>query len=176
MPWMWKPVSIAICAAILSASPALTASSAPDVVAVGADHYRGRWLEIARTPMALTDGCVAGYSTYSKGRSPNEVAVEDGCHVGTPAGRLKSIHGTGDILDFATTKARMRVRYPFLITFNYWVLYKAPDQSWFISADPQMKNLWIYARSVPSKSLLRRMVRKAGELGYETRKLEFPPQ
>jgi apolipoprotein D and lipocalin family protein len=37
-----------------------------------------------------------------------------------------------------------------------------------------MKNLWIYARSVPSKSKLAVMVKKAKELGYDTGKLEFP--
>ena len=31
-----------------------------------------------------------------------------------------------------------------------------------------MTDLWIYARTVPSKSKLQRMVRKASELGYRT--------
>jgi apolipoprotein D and lipocalin family protein len=26
--------------------------------------YAGRWYEIGRTPMRLTDGCVAGYTDY----------------------------------------------------------------------------------------------------------------
>ncbi|MCQ4633294.1 lipocalin family protein [Shinella sp. CPCC 100929] len=67
-------------------------------------------------------------------------------------------------------------RYPLLIKFNYWVLYKSPDNSWFISASPSMKELWIYSRAVPSKKRLERMVRKASELGYDVRKLEFPAQ
>jgi apolipoprotein D and lipocalin family protein len=37
-----------------------------------------------------------------------------------------------------------------------------------------MENLWIYARTVPSKAKLAVMVRKAKELGYDTTKLEFP--
>ncbi len=35
------------------------ASAEPKVVKVGRDHYTGTWLEIARTPMKITDGCVA---------------------------------------------------------------------------------------------------------------------
>ncbi|MNL65676.1 Lipocalin-like domain protein [compost metagenome] len=70
----------------------------------------------------------------------------------------------------------MRVRYPLLITFNYWVLYKSPDKNWFISTDPDMTNLWIYARTVPSKAKLNTMVRKASQLGYDVRRLEFPEQ
>ncbi|WP_245442434.1 lipocalin family protein [Rhizobium chutanense] len=148
----------------------------PMVVKVGPDHYQGTWLEIGRRPMSLTNGCVAGYSTYHPGTSQNSILVEDGCRVGTPKGRLRTIKGTGTIVDFGATNAKMRVHYPWFITFNYWVLYKSPDRSWFISANPSMSNLWIYSRTVPSKSELRRMIRKAGELGYDVRKLEFPAQ
>ncbi|MGV4792027.1 lipocalin family protein [Rhizobium sp. F40D2] len=153
-----------------------TAWATPKVVKVERGHYSGTWLEIGRTPMFLTDGCVAGYSTYRPGKSPNEISVEDGCRVETPKGRLKTVRGTGTIQDFGTTRAKMRVRYPFLITFDYWILYKSPDRSWFISANPSMKDLWIYSRNVPSKAKLRRMIRKASQLGYDVRKLEFPPQ
>jgi apolipoprotein D and lipocalin family protein len=157
-------------------SPALSASAEPQPVAVGMDHYRGTWLEIGRRPMWLTDGCVAGYSTYKPGKAPGEIQVEDGCRVGTPGGRLKTVDGDGRILDLGHGNAKMRVRYPFFITFNYWVLYKSPDKAWFISADPKMQNLWIYARAVPSKGKLKVMIRKASQLGYDVRKLEFPAQ
>jgi apolipoprotein D and lipocalin family protein len=126
--------------------------------------------------MFLTDGCVAGYSTYKLNRIAGSVAVEDGCRVGTPMGRLKTVVGDGQIVDFGSTNARMRVKYPFFITFDYWVLYKAPDRSWFISADPRMRNLWIYSRKVPSKTKLGLMIKKAAELGYDVRKLEYPAQ
>jgi apolipoprotein D and lipocalin family protein len=39
-----------------------------------------------------------------------------------------------------------------------------------------MTNLWIYARTVPSKAKLKTMVRKASQLGYDVRRLEFPEQ
>lgn len=163
-------------AALFALATGGTAIAAPNVVKVGLDHYRGTWLEIGRTPMFITDGCVAGYSTYRRDKSTGDIAVEDGCRVGTPKGRLKTVEGNGRIQDPGSSNAKMRVRYGFLITFDYWVLYKSPDKSWFISADPQMSNLWIYSRTVPSKASLRRMVRKASELGYDVRKLEFPAQ
>jgi apolipoprotein D and lipocalin family protein len=150
------------------------ASENPRVAKVGLEHYSGKWLEIGRTPMLLTNGCVAGYSTYSKGKQPNEVAVDDGCRANSPKGPLKTIHGSGLITDFGTTNARMRVRYPLLITFNYWVRYEAPDKSWFISSTPDMSNLWIYARHIPTKRRLEQMVKKAKALGYDVGKLEFP--
>lgn len=169
-----RRLTVIFAACFLGAGLATQAVAEPKVVKVGPDHYRGTWLEIGRTPMFLTDGCVAGYSTYRKGKTPDEVLVEDGCHVDTPTGRLKTVAGTGKIEDFGAANAKMRVRYPLMITFNYWVLYKSPDKSWFISANPSMTDLWIYSRTVPSKTELQRMVRKVGELGYDVRKLEFP--
>jgi apolipoprotein D and lipocalin family protein len=170
-----RRLSLQLIACLFAIGIGSQALAAPDVVKVGPDHYQGTWLEIGRTPMFLTDGCVAGYSTYRKGKTPDAVMVEDGCRVDTPKGRLKTVNGTGKILDFGTTNATMRVRYPLLITFSYRVLYKSQDKSWFISANPSMSDLWIYSRTVPSKAKLARMVRKASELGYDVRKLEFPP-
>ena len=143
---------------------------------VSMDHYSGTWLEIGRRPMMITNNCVAGYTTYTPGKSTGEIAVEDGCHQSTPAGHLKMILGRGILSDAGAGNARLQVRYPFFITFNYWVLYEAPDSSWFISADPGLKNLWIYARTVPSPAQRDIMVAKAEALGYDTRQLEFPAQ
>ncbi len=171
-----KLCGVGVFATMTLSGTAAVVSAEPGVVAVGKEHYRGTWLEIGRTPMWLTDGCVAGYSTYTPGKTAGEINVEDGCRIDTSKGRLKTVTGTGRILDFGESNAKMRVRYPLFVTFNYWVLYKSPDRSWFISADPDMKNLWIYARSVPSRSKLKTMVRKASQLGYDVRKLEFPRQ
>ncbi len=151
------------------------AAAEPDVVDVARSHYSGTWLEIARRPMFITDGCVAGFTTYQAGKTPQEIDVLDGCYEGTPSGKIKTIRGKGRLTDFDTSRAKLRVRYPLFITFDYWVLYTSPDKSWFISADPNMKNLWIYARSAPTKKKLAVMVRKAQSLGYDVSKLEFPP-
>ncbi|WP_157138675.1 lipocalin family protein [Asticcacaulis biprosthecium] len=158
---------------ILSACTTVPEGGGPATAQVPMSHYSGTWLEIARRPMWLTDGCVAGYSTYTAGAG-GAVAVEDGCRKDTPDGKLKTIRGKGTIEDFGSANAKMKVEYPLFITWHYWVLYEAPDNSWFISADPKMKNLWIYARKVPSEAERAVMVSKAQELGYDTTQLEFP--
>lgn len=166
-----------LAAALLSASLGLGAGTAlaePHVARVGLDHYSGTWLEIARTPMWITDGCVAGYTTYRPSASRSVFHIEDGCREGSPKGELKTINGIGKLEDIGGNNAKLTVRYPFFITFKYWVLYEAPDKSWFISADPKMEHLWIYARKAPSKAHLRTMVAKARSLGYDVGKLEFP--
>ena len=163
-------VSLSACATMPTGAALHTADAVP------MSHYSGSWHEIARHPMALTDGCVAGYTTYTPGAGPGKIAIEDGCHDKTPAGKLKSIHADGTLEDAGGANARLTAHYPFFITYKYWVLYEAPDHSWFISATPDMKNLWIYTRDVPSAEALKPMVAKAQSLGYDVRQLEFPAQ
>lgn len=162
--------------ALLTGCATVPVGAASHPPSIDMTHYTGTWLEIGRRPMWITKDCVAGYTTYSPGARPSEIAVEDGCHDKTPDGKLKVIHGRGELLDAGAGNAKLRVHYPFFITFNYWVLYEAPDHSWFISADPKMHNLWIYCRTVPDAAARAVMVQKAKDLGYDVSQLEFPAQ
>lgn len=135
--------------------------------------WSGRWHEVARLPMKITDGCVAGASNYDFS-PPTRVAVRDTCQVGTPQGREKAIEGRGEILD-PGMNAKLRVKYLWgFITWDYWVLDRAEDYSWFISSDPTFDKLFIYTRDVPTPDQLARLTRRAGELGYDVSRLEFP--
>jgi apolipoprotein D and lipocalin family protein len=135
--------------------------------------YAGRWLEIARLPMSLTDGCVAGATNYVV-VNPTRVDVRDTCQVGSPQGREKAIGGRGEILD-PGMNAKLRVRYlAGFITWDYWVLDHAADYSWFISADPSFDKLWIYTREVPDAAERGALVARAAAMGYDVSRLEFP--
>ena len=168
---------IALAAALrLTAAPALAAEApAPAKPVDPARFYTGRWLEIARLPMGLTDGCVAGWTDYTR-RPDGKVAVFDGCQVGVPGGKTRSIKGTGTLQDAGSNNATLKVRYPFFITWTYQVLDRADDYSWFISADPKFEKLWIYTREVPDAETLAMLVARARALGYDTGRLEFPAQ
>jgi apolipoprotein D and lipocalin family protein len=168
-------MKVSILAVVLLMCHSFAALAEPAPIPVDRQHYTGKWLEIGRRPMIITDGCVAGYTIYRPGPTPKEVAVEDGCTEGTPSGELKRITGKGTITNYGDGNGKLRVRYPFLITFDYWVLYKSPDARWFISSDKRFYNLWIYSRDIPSRKELARMVGKAKELGYDVGLLEFPP-
>lgn len=164
----------------LGLSACVTAPSADQVrapqpaKAVDLDRfYSGRWLEIARLPLSLTDGCVAGATNYVV-VNPTRVDVRDTCQVDTPQGREKSIGARGEILD-PGTNAKLRARYfGGLVTWDYWVLDHADDYSWFISADPTFNKLWIYTREVPDADQRQRLVTRAQALGYDVSRLEFP--
>ncbi len=137
--------------------------------------YSGRWHEIGRLPMRITDGCVAGASIYTL-VEPTRVDVRDTCQVDTPQGKERAIGGRGEILD-PGTNAKLRVRYlAGLITWDYWVLDRAEDYSWFISADPTFDRLFIYTRDLPSTAQRDRLVERASALGYDVSRLEFPAQ
>ncbi|MGE3642900.1 MAG: lipocalin family protein [Beijerinckiaceae bacterium] len=139
-----------------------------------ARFYSGTWLEIARRPMFITDGCVAGTTSYRR-RSATSVSVLDACREGGRSGREKSIGGEGTILD-PGRNTKLRVIYNAFISRDYWILDRADDYSWFIEASPDFRDAYIFTRKVPSDSLLRRLVGRLQRMGYDVSKLEFPAQ
>jgi apolipoprotein D and lipocalin family protein len=60
--------------------------------------YVGRWYEIARTPMSITNGCVAGTTDYSRLRS-GQIFDTDACRMGSPEGRRKTFAGPVTLLN-----------------------------------------------------------------------------
>jgi apolipoprotein D and lipocalin family protein len=142
-----------------------------------ARFYAGTWYEIGRRPMSLTNGCVAGGTTYSLG-GDGAVTVLDFCHQGSPTGALRTIGGPARIVD-PGSNAKLHVSYRFFGVFpiarDYWVLARADDYSWFISADPSFHDLWIYTRAPhPSPADIAALIARAKALGYDTSLLEFP--
>ena len=142
-----------------------------------ARFYTGTWYEIGRRPMSLTDGCVAGGTTYTP-QGGNQMKVLDYCRAGSPTGKLKTIGGPGRIVD-PGSNAKLHVSYRFFglipVPRDYWVLERAEDYSWFISADPSFHDLWIYTRNPhPTQAEIAPLVARAKALGYDTSLLEFP--
>lgn len=141
--------------------------------------YSGTWREIARRPMTITNGCVAGGTEYGQGRDGG-IQVLDFCRVGSPRGELKTVGGPGTILD-PGINAKLRVDYKLYgfvpVQREYWVLDRAYDYSWFISSDPTLRDLYIFTRDPQIAPAQRtRLVARAAALGYDVSKLEFPEQ
>ena len=173
-----KNFSWRLCACIVAAvsfgGGALAETASGPVKRVDpAKFYRGSWLEIARRPMWITDGCVAGTTRYAPTSTPGTVRVIDACREGSPAGPEKVLSGTGTILD-PGVNAKLRVQYNPLLTVDYWIVDHANDYSWFIEISPDLDNLFIFTRKYPSRKELASLVARAQALGYDTSKLEFP--
>lgn len=142
-----------------------------------ARFYVGTWYEIGRRPMKITDGCVAGGTTYTPMGGLN-VRVFDFCREGSPTGKPKTIGGPARITD-PGANTKLHVNYRFLgfipVQRDYWVLNRADDYSWFISADPSFHDLWIYTRKPnPTQAEIAPLIARARALGYDTNLLEFP--
>ena len=104
--------------------------------------------------------------------------VLDYCRAGSTTGKLKTIGGPGRIVD-PGSNAKLHVSYRFFglipVPRDYWVLERAEDYSWFISADPSFHDLWIYTRNPhPTQAEIAPLVARAKALGYDTSLLEFP--
>lgn len=168
-------LSVSAAACVTAPSPSEYRAPQP-TKAIDLDRlWSGRWHEIARLPDRLTDGCVAGASIYTP-VDATRIEVRDTCQVGTPDGKEKAIGGQGRILD-PGTNAKLRVRYLHgLVTWDYWVLDRADDYSWFISTDPTFARLFIYTREIPTQAEVRALTDRARALGYDVSQLEYPAQ
>lgn len=141
--------------------------------------YAGTWREIARRPMTITEGCVAGATEYGPDGTAG-IQVLDSCRMGNPRGELKTVGGHGTILD-PGFNAKLRVDYKLYgfvpVQRDYWVLDRADDYSWFISADPTLRDLYIFTRAPQiGPAQLKRLIARAAALGYDVSKLELPEQ
>ncbi len=168
-------LSITLAACVTAPSPSEYRAPQPTKTIDLDRLWSGRWHEIARLPDRLTDGCVAGASIYTPAGG-DRIEVRDTCQVGTPDGKEKAIGGQGRILD-PGMNAKLRVRYLHgLVTWDYWVLDRADDYSWFISADPTFERLFIYTRDIPDPAEVRALTDRARSLGYDVSRLEYPAQ
>lgn len=136
-----------------------------------ASHYSGVWLELGRTPMWITDGCVAGTTTYTR-VDERRVDVEDDCRKGGVDGKRKAIRGKGVIEDPGVNR-RLKVTYFPLVTWRYEVLESDPDGTWFISASPDRKKVFLYARRPLPQAQLDDLATRARRAGYAG-EIEFP--
>ena len=132
--------------------------------------YHGVWLEVARRPMWITDGCIQGTTGYVRSVEPNQLHVRDACRKGSEETVLE---GDAEILD-PGVNSRLRVRYNPLLSVDYNIVDYAADYSWFIETSPTLDNVFIFTRKRPSGKQLTALVERVRRLGYNTSDLEFP--
>ncbi len=132
--------------------------------------YHGVWLEVARKPMWITDGCIQGTTGYVRGAQPNQLRVRDACRKGHEETVLE---GEAEILD-PGVNARLRVRYNPILSVDYNIVDHAADYSWFIETSPTLNNVFIFTRKRPSGKRLSTLVEHVRRLGYDTSDFEFP--
>jgi apolipoprotein D and lipocalin family protein len=169
-------IAAAACAAVADDKPMAPAPTKP---IDAAQFYTGRWYEIARTPMKLTDGCVSGTTDYYKD-ADGKLIDRDACRAGTPEGKEKVFAGPVTILN-PGENTKVSVRYTvfgvFPVSKTYWMLDHGDDYRWFIVSDPAFKNLSLFTRAPrPPADEVKQLAARAQALGYDVTKLEYPTQ
>jgi apolipoprotein D and lipocalin family protein len=142
--------------------------------------YSGMWHELARNPMKITDGCVAGITAFSRD-ADGKIIDRDSCRMGDPdTGKEKVFAGPVTIED-VNTNAKFTTHYkvagPFGVSRTYWIIDHDKAYAWFIVATPDFKNLSIFARD-PRLGRAERgaLTERARTLGFDPAGLEYPAQ
>lgn len=163
---------VAGCASMAGSRSAVAPEPAKRIDA--ASHFTGRWYEIGRTPMKLTDGCVAGYTDYLT--EDGGLVQRDACRDKTPAGKEKVVAGPLKILNPGMNN-KVHVNYRLFgfvpVGRTYWLLDHG--DGWFVMATPDLKLVNLYTRDPrPSPALVDEITARTRSLGYDVSKLEFP--
>ena len=155
------------------------AAKAPEPLKVidPAKFYSGTWYEVARTPMKITDGCVAGTTEYFQ-RTDGQLIDRDACRTSTPAGPERVIEGPVSVLNPGQNN-KVVVYYTIFGTIpiqrTYWMLDHGDD--WFIEASPSFENISIFTRAQrPGAAQIAALAAHAEALGYNGKSLEYPQQ
>ncbi|MET0293670.1 MAG: lipocalin family protein [Phenylobacterium sp.] len=157
----------------LAASPALAAAPQPtNKVEIG--KMAGRWYEIARFYNARQKDCFAAAADWV--RAGEGFNVTNICRKGAVTGPAKTMRASAKVVDPATN-AKIKMTFMGLVAQEYWILDRAPDQSWFILATPGGNYVWLFSRQADMPAAARAAaVSRIRQLGYDTGKLLFTPQ
>lgn len=156
-------------AALACAGSALPPPST--VERVDLDRYAGTWYEIASFPTRFQRGCTATTASYGL-RDDGRVSVRNRC---VRDGEESGIEGVAWPVD--ASNARLKVRFFWPFTGDYWVLALDPDYRWALVGHPDREHLWILSRTPRiDDALYQELVAKARAQGFDVSRLARTPQ
>lgn len=139
---------------------------------VDLQQYLGLWYELARYDQRFERGCEAVTAEYAL-RHDGSIEVVNRCR--KPHGETKEARGVARVVD-PESNAKLKVRFFGPFGGDYWVLDHADDYTWSIVGEPSGRYLWLLTRDPrPANEVRQALVRRAGELGYDTSLLLFDP-
>jgi apolipoprotein D and lipocalin family protein len=139
---------------------------------VDLDKYAGDWYEIARMPAPFEKECYATKANYTVNED-GTVNVVNTCHKHSPEGYLKKATAKAFVTD-PVTNAKLKVQFFWPFTGDYWILDVGEQYEYAVVGEPSRKYLWILSRTPQlDKSLLDKLLEKAGLQGFNTRKLIY---
>lgn len=167
------------CAAgILAALLACQTTGPPPatVAAVDLDRYLGRWYEIASFPHRFQRDCVATTADYRR-REDGRIRVENRCLDGSFDGAVRSVEGVAWVPDPERNPARLKVRFFWPFSGDYWIVALDPDYRWAVVGHPERDYLWILSRTpAMDPELYAALVDRARAEGFDVERLARTPQ
>lgn len=137
---------------------------------VDLDRYAGTWYEIARFPHRFQAGCAATTATYEP-RDDGRIIVQNRCRSGGLDGEERGVDGVAWAVD--ETNARLKVRFFWPFSGDYWVLALDPDYQWSVVGHPKREYLWILSRTPQIDEVLyQELLAKARAQGFDVSRLE----
>lgn len=112
---------------------------------VDLDRYAGTWYEIATIPQRFQRGCVAVTAEYSL-RPDGDIKVVNSCRRETLDGPVRRVRGKAWVVD-KQSKAKLKVRFFWPFSGDYWVIGLDPDYQWAVVGHPNRRYLWILSRA-----------------------------
>lgn len=109
------------------------------------NRYLGKWHEIARFDARFQRGCVGSTAEYAL-LPDGRISVKNTCHKETADGELKEATGVAWLPDPAEP-AKLRVRFFWPFSADYWVIALDDDYQWAVVGHPSRDYLWILSRT-----------------------------
>ena len=164
-------VMLTACIACQAAPPPLEVVEEVDL-----ESYAGSWYEIASFPQRFQQGCVATKATYTR-REDGRIRVENECRDKSFDGDLRRIEGVAWLTDPSTSQAKLKVRFFWPFTGNYWILELDPEYQYAVVGAPSRKYLWILSRTrTIEPSLYQTLLSRIEAHGFDRSRLQLTRQ
>ena len=142
---------------------------------VDLERFMGPWYVIANIPTIIEKGAHNAVENYEL-NDDGTVATTFTFRKGGFDGKLKEYNPKGFVLD-TESNARWGMRFVWPLKSDYRIVYLDDDYATTVIGRQARDYLWIMARTptIPDDKY-REIVEFAGELGYDTSKIERVPQ
>ena len=133
---------------------------------VDLQRYLGTWYEIATIPQSFQKGCVGVTAEYTL-RPDGDITVVNTCRQGTLDGKVRRAKAKAWVVD-KTTNAKLKVRFFWPFTGDYWIIGLDADYQWAIVGHPGRNYLWILSRAPQmNDGLYNELLRLVADKGYD---------
>lgn len=166
---------ILLCVFFILLSNALKAQELETVKSVDLSKYIGKWYEIASYPQSFQKNCYGTTAEYIM-TNHDYISVVNRCKKGSLQGKEKTVKGKATVVE-GTKNSKLKVKFFFLFSGNYWIIDLADDYSYAVVSEPKRKSLWILSRTPKmNPETYIRILSKIKSKGFDLDKLKMTVQ